>query len=777
MALGGTQTTRHPRLGLVVLLGALLLRAPADAAILLVPGQYPTIQGAIDAAASGDEIELAPGVYPEAVTVAGKTLSIRSRFAATGDPADIDATVIEATGADVLTTLAGARVYVRGVTLRNGLAAARIQAGTHLELVDSRVLRTGDGISLEGGSSASAPLTTAVVRRCLIEGSGDDGIDSDNKSELRVEDSEIRGNGDDGIEIRLHANAFEAGQTITHVLLRNRITGNGEDGLQLIDYPGLSPRAFRIERNVFADNAMAGIGMMCDGNTIESFEGCPIPEPVRLVNNSFVDNDHGLTGGADLVGVNNLFARNATLGAKNVAGASELVASLFHGNGTDHAGSQVDPGSTLLADPLLDASDRLQDGSPAIDAGLAFYERAGEVIVDLAPAAYEGAAPDRGALEWAPGTAGPQELAVRVAASEDDAEEGPAYVTLASSDLELGANGPDLQTVGVRFRDLALPRGAPILAAWIQFQVDEVGSGAAALVIQAEATDDALPFAPAPGNLAARPRSQAWASWAPPPWTAVGAAGDAQRTPDLAALVQETVDRPGWASGNALAFLVEGSGERTAASFDGLASGAPLLVVQYELPGCGNGFLEPGEDCDDGNLAPGDGCDGSCRVTTACSDGVDNDVDWHVDFPGDPGCAAPEDDSERAPHLPCDDGLDGDGDGGVDFAGDDDENGIPDPPGDLGCAGPASPREDPACQDGVDNDGQPGVDFDGGASIHGTAIGPVDPQCTGRPYRDLEAASACGLGAELAALCGLAAVLRPRWRRAPAARGQAPSSR
>lgn len=113
----------------------------------------------------------------------------------------------------------------------------------------------------------------------------------------------------------------------------------------------------------------------------------------------------------------------------------------------------------------------------------------------------------------------------------------------------------------------------------------------------------------------------------------------------------------------------------------------------------------------------------------------------------------------------------------MDFAGDDDENGIPDPPGDLGCAGPASPREDPACQDGVDNDGQPGVDFDGGASIHGTAIGPVDPQCAGRPYRDLEAASACGLGAELAALCGLAAVLRPRWRRAPTARGQAASSR
>ena len=36
---------------------------------------------------------------------------------------------------------------------------------------------------------------------------------------------------------------------------------------------------------------------------------------------------------------------------------------------------------------------------------------------------------------------------------------------------------------------------------------------------------------------------------------------------------------------------------------------------------CGNGVLDPGEECDDGNLTPGDGCSGVCGPDT-CGDGV-----------------------------------------------------------------------------------------------------------------------------------------------------------
>jgi hypothetical protein len=46
-------------------------------------------------------------------------------------------------------------------------------------------------------------------------------------------------------------------------------------------------------------------------------------------------------------------------------------------------------------------------------------------------------------------------------------------------------------------------------------------------------------------------------------------------------MVQEVVSRPGWQSGHALAFIISGSGQRTAESEDGSSSKAPLLHVEY----------------------------------------------------------------------------------------------------------------------------------------------------------------------------------------------------
>jgi cysteine-rich repeat protein len=39
-------------------------------------------------------------------------------------------------------------------------------------------------------------------------------------------------------------------------------------------------------------------------------------------------------------------------------------------------------------------------------------------------------------------------------------------------------------------------------------------------------------------------------------------------------------------------------------------------------PGCGNGRLEPGEECDDGNHAAADGCSMSCRHESVCGDAI-----------------------------------------------------------------------------------------------------------------------------------------------------------
>jgi hypothetical protein len=56
---------------------------------------------------------------------------------------------------------------------------------------------------------------------------------------------------------------------------------------------------------------------------------------------------------------------------------------------------------------------------------------------------------------------------------------------------------------------------------------------------------------------------------------------DYPRTPDLSDIVQEIVDRSGWSSGNEMAFIIEGSGERKTKSYDGNRVVAPLLHVEW----------------------------------------------------------------------------------------------------------------------------------------------------------------------------------------------------
>ncbi|HEY8376457.1 MAG TPA: DUF4215 domain-containing protein, partial [Nannocystis sp.] len=51
-------------------------------------------------------------------------------------------------------------------------------------------------------------------------------------------------------------------------------------------------------------------------------------------------------------------------------------------------------------------------------------------------------------------------------------------------------------------------------------------------------------------------------------------------------------------------------------------------------PVCGDGVLDPGEECDDGNKVSGDGCENNCKKTVispTCGDGVVNDASEECD--------------------------------------------------------------------------------------------------------------------------------------------------
>lgn len=175
-------------------------------------------------------------------------------------------------------------------------------------------------------------------------------------------------------------------------------------------------------------------------------------------------------------------------------------------------------------------------------------------------------------------------IEIRIGASNDDAEEVNGSVNTSSTDLELVDQNGDIQIVGMRFHPVDLPQGTIIIDAYVQFQVDETTTNTVSLIVQGEASDNPPPF----GSPASRSRTMASVAWTPPPWNTVSEAGPDQRTPNLAPILQEIVNRPGWTSGNAIVLLVTGSGTRTAEAYDGQSGAAPLLHVVYTASSSGD---------------------------------------------------------------------------------------------------------------------------------------------------------------------------------------------
>jgi hypothetical protein len=397
-AAGGTNASveKAMRRSIAIVLGLLLTPAPASA-FLEVPESYPTIQQAVDAAGDGDVVLVAPGIYTESILIAEKAIVLASQYLTRGDPALIDQTVIDGGGGKHAIRIAGSvgpGTAIRGFTIRN--AGDGVRASGRFDFTNNRVTASGDGIDYESGSGG-------VVRDCTFENNRDDGIDLDQDVAVVIEHSVIRNNGNDGIEVRLHD---YTGPELAIVIRDNRISGNGGDGIQLIDGEAPSSRVFRIERNLIANNAQAAIGMMCCMNTREDFQGASLAERIYVFDNTFVGNDHGVTGGDNAIALNNLFALNAQVALKGMNGSSIAAYNLFFANGRDFVDSNADAATSIGADPLLDADHRPSPRSPAIDAGTAFFEWDSEVVLNRAPGDYAGFAPDLGAFEAPPGWSG-----------------------------------------------------------------------------------------------------------------------------------------------------------------------------------------------------------------------------------------------------------------------------------------------------------------------------------------------------------------------------------
>jgi predicted metal-dependent phosphoesterase TrpH len=175
----------------------------------------------------------------------------------------------------------------------------------------------------------------------------------------------------------------------------------------------------------------------------------------------------------------------------------------------------------------------------------------------------------------------------RVSTGMDDVEEnssGSMYTN--STDIEVVYDGSTIgnQTVGLRFSDITIPRNAVITKAYIQFTCDEVTTTTTSVTLRGQAADNAAAFTTASKEVSNRAKTSSAAAWSIPAWNTVGAATTNERTPELKSIVQEIVNRSSWSSSNALVFIITGTGTRTAVAYEGSASKAPLLYVEYTKP-------------------------------------------------------------------------------------------------------------------------------------------------------------------------------------------------
>ena len=281
-------------------------------------------------------------------------------------------------------------------------------------------------------------------------------------------------------------------------------------------------------------------------------------------------------------------------------------------------------------------------------------------------------------------------LISQISNGDDDIEElADASLYQGSTDLEFFRdNNRGEQIVGLYFNidnAINLPSDAAITNAYIQFTADETDTEATMINIAAEKSSDPINFENV--NLSARVQTDAQVSWSPNLWTANDALV-AQQTPDLSRIIQELIDQQDWSSSSNIVFILSGTGQRVAESYEGSVEDhqtterSARLIIEYSTQiqdedTDGDGICDSEDQCPgvsdcidkDGDGTPD--CNDSCVVGDTCDDEdpcTTNDV--FVDNDGNCACQGTllDDDGDGVCNAldECegyDDSIDEDGDG------------------------------------------------------------------------------------------------------------------
>ncbi|MEO0630963.1 MAG: right-handed parallel beta-helix repeat-containing protein, partial [Planctomycetota bacterium] len=153
----------------LVLTIAVLTTFAVRADVLNVPADFPTIQAAVDAAQSGDEIVLAPGTYESPGIMIDRSLQVTIRSTDPSDPGVVASTVLtDADDSGLMVVNAGEGesidLSVRGLTIRR----ADVQnTDRFIELLGAT--SRFDRCRFEGGAGTTAAGTILVADRGMTD--------------------------------------------------------------------------------------------------------------------------------------------------------------------------------------------------------------------------------------------------------------------------------------------------------------------------------------------------------------------------------------------------------------------------------------------------------------------------------------------------------------------------------------------------------------------------------------------------------------------------------
>jgi hypothetical protein len=164
-----------------------------------------------------------------------------------------------------------------------------------------------------------------------------------------------------------------------------------------------------------------------------------------------------------------------------------------------------------------------------------------------------------------------------IATSADDARQAGTTMSLASTTLEFTAAN---HYGGVRFPNVTIPQGSTINTASLTFFLPQATHDDPDLTIWGDDTDNAAAFTTTASDISNRAATTATVQWVA---TSLGVGS--KTTPDLATIIQELVDRPGYASGNALALILKANSTNPLRlrTFD-QGSNFPQLDIDYTPP-------------------------------------------------------------------------------------------------------------------------------------------------------------------------------------------------